>query len=126
MTSVEGYLGEFRPNASDLFIWARHYTDLTDDTVANHQLVLLSLLLALLNTVLLVGLLLVHLGQGVLANGLEQEDIDRDDPIVDTNDLVLERDKELDMEHDEEQNTHKKIGGRRLHQIFNNFFNAVI
>ena len=106
--------------------WARHYTDLTDDTVANHQLVLLSLLLALLNTVLLVGLLLVHLGQGVLANGLEQEDIDRDDAKVDTNDLVLERDKELDMEHDEEQNTHKKIGGRCLHQIINSFFNAVI
>ena len=122
---VEGDLGELRPNVSDLFIWARYYIELTDDTVANHQLVRLHLLLALLHVVLLAGLLLVHLGRGVLANGLEQEDIDRDDATVDTNDLVLERDKELDMEHDEEQNTHKKIGDRRLHQTFN-FFKVVI
>ena len=86
---VEGDLGELRPNVSDLFIWARYYIDLTDDTVANHQLVLLNLVLALLHTVLLAGLLLVHLGRGVLANGLEQEDIDRDDATLDTNDLVL-------------------------------------
>ena len=104
---------------------ARHYNDLTEDTVADHQLVRLHLLLALLHVLLLSGLLLVHLGRGILASGLEQEDIDRDDAIVDTNDLVLERDKELDMEHDEEQNTHKKIGGRRLHQTFN-FFKVVI
>ena len=76
LTSVEGNLGELRPNASDLFIWARYYIDLTDDTVANHQLVLLSLVLALLHAVLLVDLLLDHLGRGVLANGLEQEDVD--------------------------------------------------
>ena len=69
--------------------WARLYNDLTDDTVADHQLVLLHPLLALLHTVLLAGLLLVHLGRGVLANGLEQEDFDRDDAIVDTNELVL-------------------------------------
>ena len=46
-------------------------------------------MLALLHAVLLVDLLLDHLGRGVLANGLEQEDIDRDDATVDTNDLVL-------------------------------------
>ena len=76
LSYVEGNLGELRPNASDLFIWARYYIDLTDDTVANHQLVLLSLVLALLHAVLLVDLLLDHLGRGVLANGLEQEDVD--------------------------------------------------
>ena len=86
---VEGDLGELRPNVSDLFIWARYYIDLTDDTVANHQLVLLSLVLALLHAVLLVDLLLDHLGRGVLANGLEQEDVDWDDATVDTNELVL-------------------------------------
>ena len=66
------------------------------------------------------------MAEGVLANGLEQEDIDRDDATVDTNDLVLERDKELDMEHNEEQDTHKKIGGRRLHHQTFNFYQSRI
>ena len=72
-----------------MFIWARYYIDLTDDAVANHQLVLLSLVLALLHAVLLVDLLLDHLGRGGPGYGLEQEDIDRADATVDTNDLVL-------------------------------------
>ena len=69
--------------------WARLYNDLTDDTFADHQLVLLHLLLALLHVVLLVDLLLDHLGRGGPGYGLEQEDIDRADATVDTNDLVL-------------------------------------
>ena len=89
--------------------WARLYNDLTDDTFADHQLVLLHLLLALLHVVLLVDLLLDHLGRGGPGYGLEQEDIDRDDATVNTNDLVLEVDKELDMEHDEDKLLTKRL-----------------
>ena len=49
------------------------------------------------------------MAEGVLANGLEQEDIDRDNATVDTNDLVLEVDKELDMEHDEDKLLTKRL-----------------
>ena len=51
------------------------------DTLADHQLVLLHLLRALLHVVLLVDILLDHLGRGGggLGYGLEQGDIDRDD-----------------------------------------------